>query len=584
MKEVINPFEFEAANNLTDEEIIGFYIEDHNYTRFIRSTKNIFLVGERGSGKTMTLLYNSFNVKYLEAKQKQTKVSFDKIGIHIPCNTPLFHKKEYLLLEEEHKKYIICEHYLVLSILQNIAKTLDNIPEIQECFTSIEQSEYEDLAYIWGTDKKFSSTSFFKDVCTFVKKEIRDTQLKTNSYGEESFYENSFSFSSLLLPFFDFLKNIESLKNSHYLIMIDDAHDMNEYQIKTLNSWIAYRDHSIFSFKVAVAQIKELDKKTSSGGNILEGHDYLSIEMGKSMYGKNTEFYDFAKDIIEKRIRKIGINNITAEDFFPANSVFLEKMEECRTLAREEAEQAGITDPTKITEYVKKYHRAIYYRTRDSKANTPPYSGFETLVHLSTGIVRNLLDPCYWMYDKIANSENFNVNNLTEIDPAIQNSIILKRSEDSWETLRRGLDKIIEDCTREQSEHIYRLFNNLMVLFKKRLLAKISEPRAIVFSLKGRKEFKEESEYIDTLLDISKKAQILYTRIGTDKTLAGKTIYYVPNRMLLPDRGLDVKGQASHVQIQIKDLYDSIIQAKDLPFFEETKKNKLDNQQYKLDL
>ena len=584
MKEVINPFEFEAANNLTDEEIIGFYIEDHNYTRFIRSTKNIFLVGERGSGKTMTLLYNSFNVKYLEAKQQQTKVSFDKIGIHIPCNTPLFHKKEYLLLEEEHKKYIICEHYLVLSILQNIAKTLDNISEIQECFASIEQSEYGDLSYIWGTDKEFKSTSFFKDVCTFVKKEIRDTQLKTNSYGEESFYENSYSFSSLLLPFFDFLKNVESLKNSHYLIMIDDAHDMNEYQIKTLNSWIAYRDHSTFSFKVAVAQIKELDKKTSSGGNILEGHDYLSIEMGKSMYGKNTEFYDFAKDIIEKRIRKIGINNVTAEDFFPANSVFLEKMEECRALARKEAEQEGITDPTKITEYVKKYHRAIYYRTRDPKANTPPYSGFDTLVHLSTGIVRNLLDPCYWMYDKIANSENFDVNNLKEIDPTIQNSIILKRSEDSWETLRRGLDKIIEGCTREQSEHIYHLFNNLMVLFKKRLLAKISEPRAIVFSLKGRKGFKEESEYIDNLLDISKKAQILYTRIGTDKTLAGKTIYYVPNRMLLPDRGLDVKGQASHVQIQVKDLYDSIIQARDLPFFEEAKKNKSDNQQYKLDL
>lgn len=584
MKEVINPFEFEAANNLTDEEIIGFYIEDHNYTRFIRSTKNIFLVGERGSGKTMTLLYNSFNIQYLKSKQQNTKINFEKIGIHVPCNTPLFHKKEYLLLEEEHKKYIICEHYLVLTILQNFAKTLGNIEEIQKCFTSIQESEYEDLSYIWGTDKVFRPDSFFKDVRTFVKKEVRDTQQKINTYGEESFYENSYSFSSLLLPFFDFLENIDCLRNSHYLIMIDDAHDMNEYQIKTLNSWIAYRDHSTFSFKVAVAQIKELDRKTSSGGNILEGHDYLSIEMGKSMYGKNTEFYDFAKDIIEKRIIKIGLENITAEEFFPTNETFLDKMEECKNLAREEAESNGITDPDKITEYVKKYHRAIYYRTRDPKANNPPYSGFETLVHLSTGIVRNLLDPCYWMFDKIANSDNFNIDTLRAIDPAIQNSIIQKRSEDIWSTLRKGLDKIIEDCTKEQSDHIYILFNNLMVLFKKRLLAKISEPRAIVFSLKGRKELKKESEYIDTLLSISIKAQILYTRIGTDKTLAGKTIYYVPNRMLFPNRGLDVKGQASHVQIQIKDLYDSITEGRDLYFFDETKRNKSDDKQYKLDL
>lgn len=63
MKAISNPFEFEAANNLKDEDIIKFYIEDHNYTRFIRSTKNIFIVGERGAGKTMTLLYNSFSIQ-----------------------------------------------------------------------------------------------------------------------------------------------------------------------------------------------------------------------------------------------------------------------------------------------------------------------------------------------------------------------------------------------------------------------------------------------------------------------------------------------------------------------------------------
>ena len=62
MKEMTNPFEYEAANNLSEEDIINYYIEDYNYSRFIRSTKNIFLIGERGSGKTMTLLYNSFKI------------------------------------------------------------------------------------------------------------------------------------------------------------------------------------------------------------------------------------------------------------------------------------------------------------------------------------------------------------------------------------------------------------------------------------------------------------------------------------------------------------------------------------------
>ena len=30
--------------------------------------------------------------------KKKNSVSFEKIGIHIPCNTPLFMKKEYLLI------------------------------------------------------------------------------------------------------------------------------------------------------------------------------------------------------------------------------------------------------------------------------------------------------------------------------------------------------------------------------------------------------------------------------------------------------------------------------------------------------
>lgn len=78
MKAISNPFEFEAANNLKDEDIIKFYIEDHNYTRFIRSTKNIFIVGERGAGKTMTLLYNSFSIQYKISQGNKAIANFDK--------------------------------------------------------------------------------------------------------------------------------------------------------------------------------------------------------------------------------------------------------------------------------------------------------------------------------------------------------------------------------------------------------------------------------------------------------------------------------------------------------------------------
>ena len=33
MKRNKNPFEYEGANNLTDDDILEFYIEDYNFTR-----------------------------------------------------------------------------------------------------------------------------------------------------------------------------------------------------------------------------------------------------------------------------------------------------------------------------------------------------------------------------------------------------------------------------------------------------------------------------------------------------------------------------------------------------------------------
>lgn len=61
------------------------------------------------------------------------------------------------------------------------------------------------------------------------------------------------------------------------------------------------------------------------------------------------------------------------------------------------------------------------------------------------------------------------------------------------------------------------MFDKIMILFKKRLLSDISEPRAIVFTLTGEKKYKTEFEQLKRLLDISRRAQMLYMRISSGK-------------------------------------------------------------------
>ena len=202
----------------------------------------------------MTLLYNSFKIQHKIA-QRSGNAAYNWIGIHIPCNTPLFHKREYLLIDDPYKKSIMCEHYLVLSILYAIANALSVIEELVDSTMPIMSELYNIIEYIWDIKLDRSSNNFFEAVKKFVNKEIIHTQKTINSRDSDSFYDNAFSFSSTVMPFLLSLSQINCLKDSHYMLMIDDAHDMNEFQIKTLNSWIAYRDHSLFSFKVAVVVV-----------------------------------------------------------------------------------------------------------------------------------------------------------------------------------------------------------------------------------------------------------------------------------------------------------------------------------------
>lgn len=564
-----NPFDHDAANNLSDEEIIDYYIEDYNFSRFIRSTKNVFLIGERGSGKTMTLLYNSFKIQHKIALNDDN-ISYKWIGIHIPCNTPLFHKREYLLIEDEYKKSIICEHYLVLSILYAIANTLSTANELVDQIDSSSDELYTTIEYIWDIQLERSSNNFFEAVKKFVNKEIIRTQKEINSRNSDSFYDNALSFSSTVLPFLLSLTQIACLKDAHYMLMIDDAHDMNEYQIKTLNSWIAYRDHSLFSFKVATIKVGRPARVTSTGGSILEGHDFITVDMEQAYQNEKTSFYHLSKLIVERRLEKAGIN-VAATEFFPVNKDFEKQLEKYRQIAQEQAQEKYGDNAKAISDYIYKYQRALYFRDRKAQANHPPYSGFRMIVAVSTGIIRNMLDPCYWMYES-AFSEQRNKNNdegiisVKSISPAIQNDTICKRSKDFWAQLEQGLENIVPNCTQKESKQVYNLLEQLIVLFSKRIKAPISEPRAIVFSISQKEKHPTETEKLLKLINIARRAQYIYTRIGNAKDLGKSDILYVPNRIIFPNFGLDPDGQFARVSLKVTDLYAAAIYKKEIPF------------------
>ena len=542
-----NPFQFGAANDLSPDEILEYYIEDFNYSRFIQSKRNVFVLGERGSGKTMTLLYHALATQRRRCKKNGVELSLDRIGIYIPCNTPLTHRTEHELLGG-FKASVLSEHFLVLAIVHQIAKTLeDNIDDIGRVDTA---TLSDDLANLLGRSIP-QSGSLFKRVLAFTGREIRETQHVINKADSKSFYSQALSFSTLVMPLFDILQRIDKLADSHFLLMIDDAHDLNEHQIRMLNSWISYRDHSVFSFKVATAKVNMPPLVTATGGSILEGHDFTVIDMEKPFQNEQSDFGRLASRIVSRRLERVGCDT-DPDQFFPSHESVEQGLEESRKKARQEAMEKYVGGTEKqISDYVYKYHRAIYFRNRSARANLPVYSGFKMIVYLSTGVVRNLLEPCFWMYDRAVSAGSGKIEQSFTVDrisPTIQNEIIIAQSNKAWERLEQGLDKIVAGCSADDAANIRRLFEGLAQLFRARLLKEGSEPRANSFSISARDEEPDIKE-LDRLLNIARKATLLYTRVGAAKDKGGREYYFVPNRILWPTRGLDPQGQHARVSL-----------------------------------
>ena len=545
-----NPFEYEAANNLTDEMIADYYIDDFNYSRFIQSKRNIFLVGERGSGKTMALLFNRWRIQKLLSERRREEPSLSTIGVYIPCNTPLTHKTEHELLKDDFLKSVLSEHFLVLSIAYGLADTLAEIPDVLEgANESLLRSEAN---FVLGAALP-EEANFFEAVKQFIQRELLDTQRKINSERRETFYENTFSFASVFVPILNMCANkIPHLKDSHFLLLLDDAHVLNKHQTRALNSWIAYRDHSLFSFKVAVAKIGTQTKITSSGGSILEGHDYTKIDLEAPLQNKDTDFYHLAERIINQRLKNISIP-VTPKEFFPMNTNMERDLEESKKIVQEEAiRKFGEEASDSIADYVYKYKRAHYFKNRPPKANRPPYSGFETLVYLSTGVIRNLLEPCYWMYDnavsrskEIEGREDRKI--IPNISPNIQAEVILQLSERKWEWVRNSIAQDIENCSTEDGQQAYRFLDSLAVHFRDRLQHHQSEPCALSFTISKQND--KNIVKLNHLIEILRKAQLLYIKSGPAKDAGKREIYYVPNKILWPVRGLDPHGQHARVSI-----------------------------------
>jgi hypothetical protein len=368
-----------------------------------------------------------------------------------------------------------------------------------------------------------------------------------------------------VLPLIDLLtSSVEKLAKSHFSLMFDDAEALSDYQNTALNTWIASRDTSKLSFKVATSLVDQKPLCTSTGGSLLERHDFIRVDMEKDFQNTEAAFHKLAKEIVEKRLVKYGINK-TAEEFFPINTQMAADLRLAEISARQDAVKRFPDGTSKqIGDYVYKYGRAYYFRSRSSKANRPPYSGFSLIVHVSTGVIRYLLEPCYEMFDAALSRIKDPSKQIQFVEPSVQTECLEVLSKRRWDWIKQGFNDSIRKCNRVDAKHLFQLLDNLSVFLKYRLQNHRSEPRAITFSVAGQGTF-SGTEQLFNLLEIARRAQILFKRTSSGKDDGRRETYYTFDRLLWIERGLDPIGQNACVSVEARYLWSAAFENKPIP-------------------
>ena len=85
-------------------------------------------------------------------------------------------------------------------------------------------------------------------------------------------------------------------------------------------------------------------RQTGSGGDILEGHDFLTIDMERPLQNEASDYGRFAEKVIRRRLEAAGIEK-SPKDFFPVHPRLAAGLkraaESVRSKAREEMPDAG---------------------------------------------------------------------------------------------------------------------------------------------------------------------------------------------------------------------------------------------------
>lgn len=556
----INPFQITSPEDMSAEDAVSLFVEVYTDFPKIIDPGHVFLIGPRGSGKSMMFRYLMPDCQRLANNCSLNELPF--LGIYVPLKNINFALAELNRIERRHASEILNSHLLTTHFALLAMKMLKEL--------TIENTNSNDakktkaffcdvfsplLRNVSSDEKLLHEPDELKVSCYFDSMQSTCSKL----YSEVLNYIKRLSFQSEILPYegalcdyLDFfypllreLKQLSFLPRGPVYLLVDDAHNLSATQASVLNTWVSTRTSSHVSLKISTQPGYET-YHTSSGATIDTPHDFSEVNISTIYTGARKDKYrDRVSDIVNKRLNLAKIS-ATAESFFPGDNKQeqqIKKIADAYKAKHNKGEGRGL----RPSDDAVRYARPDYIKQLSGKhkaSHSYSYSGFEQLVHLSSGIIRHFIEPAHTMFSETLSKHP--KQRLDKIPAGIQSAVARAEAErflfDDLEKLEN--DKSTSAPPKEKIRKISNLIHGLGGMFRQCLISDRSERR--VFSI----AFSDTpSQEVLEILDLG--VQLGYFHKSTigrkDSKSGGRTRLYILSRRLAPVWNLDPTGFSGYL-------------------------------------
>lgn len=572
-----NPFAVSSPEMMDAAEMLRLFVPlAENYE--IEAPGHVFIHGHRGCGKSMMLRQMTPDCMMLTGNAKLTELPF--LGLYATIKSTDLDLSDLERIDNQYAGIVLAEHSLSLfvasKVLQSLrdhtADALRNDEAKDEIGKLCNHHILEKLrlagANIAG-NSSFDGASGSHEVIQMSINLIDDVCGVMSSYLRKIGITQTYTpYDGPLVGYRDFLYpllcSLTKLKcmpqGKPVFLLLDDADNLNLLQTRVLNNWVSFRTGNSVSFKVST-QRGYKTWRTTNNQRIETPHDFKEVDISTIYTGAQSKaaYPNWVADVVTKRLHEHSIN-ATAEEFFPSDH---EQEEAIKEIARQHVERWEADGKgARPGDDAYRYARPDYIRGLGAKQmRTYSYSGFDQLVHISSGIIRFFLDNAATMYAeqaKLLQASGHKSSIPVQILPKIQDEVVRNSADD---LIFGELDKLEDDAKANTnggaSAHNFRQLRNLIQalggIFQLIMLSDRSERRVFSIALSD-----SPPEEVMEILELGVRHGYLYeSTIGT-KDGRWRTRRFVMTRRLAPLFKLDPTGFSGYLFVTTQLLQSAI--------------------------